>query len=63
MKPDPKIYRAAIERAGCLPGECFYADDIAAYVEAARAVGLDAVQFENLAQLQRELTSRGIRWE
>jgi FMN phosphatase YigB (HAD superfamily) len=63
MKPDPKIYRAAIDRAGCLPGECFYADDIPAYVEAARAVGLDAVQFENLAQLQRELTARGIRWD
>ena len=29
----------------------------------ARAVGIDAVQFENAAQLARELKARGIRWE
>jgi putative hydrolase of the HAD superfamily len=63
MKPSPAIYRAAIERAGCLPAECFYADDIAAFVEAGGAMGLDAVRFENLAQLELELTARGIRWE
>jgi putative hydrolase of the HAD superfamily len=61
-KPSPAIYRAAIERAGCLPGECFYTDDIPAFVEAGTAMGLDAVRFENLAQLQRELAARGIRW-
>jgi putative hydrolase of the HAD superfamily len=63
MKPNPEIYRAAIQRAGCLPGECFYTDDIPAFVEAGRAMGLDAVRFENLAQLERELTARRIRWE
>jgi putative hydrolase of the HAD superfamily len=63
MKPNPEIYRAAIERAGCLPGECFYTDDIQAFVEGGRAMGLDAVQFENLAQLEREMKARGIRWE
>jgi putative hydrolase of the HAD superfamily len=63
MKPNPAIYRAAIESAGCLPGECFYTDDIPAFVEGGRAMGLDAVQFENLAQLRRELAARGIRWE
>jgi putative hydrolase of the HAD superfamily len=63
MKPQPEIYLAAIGRAGCLPGECFYTDDIPAFVEGGRAVGLDAVRFENLAQLERELTARSIRWE
>lgn len=63
MKPRPEIYLAAIERAGCLPKECFYTDDIPAFVEAARAVGMDAVQFEDAAQLARELKARGIRWE
>ena len=62
MKPSPAIYRAAIEQAGCLPGECFYTDDIAAFVEGGKAMGLDAVQFANLAQLERELTARGIGW-
>ena len=60
MKPDPKIYRAAVEMAGCLPEECFYTDDIAAYVEGAQRIGIDAVQFEGAEQLQREMRARGI---
>ena len=63
MKPRPEIYRAAVERAGCRPEECFYTDDIAAYVEAARRLGIDAVQFRSEEQLQGELTARGIAWQ
>jgi len=60
MKPDPEIYRAAVAKAGCRPEECFYTDDIAQFVEGARAVGIDAVQFVDAAQLERELRARGI---
>jgi putative hydrolase of the HAD superfamily len=60
MKPDPKIYRDAVGKAGCLPEECFYTDDIAAYVEGAQRIGIDAVQFENADQIQREMRVRGI---
>jgi putative hydrolase of the HAD superfamily len=63
MKPRPEIYQAAIDRAGCRPEECFYTDDIAAFVAAGRSMGIDAVQFESAAQLQGEMTARGIRWE
>jgi len=63
MKPDPAIFQEAVRRAGCLPQECFYTDDIAAYVEAARALGIDAVRFESAAQIERELRARGIAWE
>jgi len=62
MKPRCEIFQAALERCGCRPEECFYTDDIAAYVEAARRLGVDAVQFESLAQLERELKARGNRW-
>jgi putative hydrolase of the HAD superfamily len=62
MKPRREIFQAALECCGCRPEECFYTDDIAAYVEAARRLGMDAVQFESLAQLERELKARGIRW-
>ena len=62
MKPEPAIFRAAIEKAGCRPEECFYTDDIASFVEAARTVGLDAVQFESPAQIEREMQARGICW-
>ncbi len=63
MKPAAAIFRRAIEAAQCRPEECFYTDDIAAYVEGARALGIDAVQFESAAQIERELAARGIRWK
>lgn len=62
MKPRPEIYRAAVEKAGCAAGECFYTDDIAEYVEAGRRMGMDAVQFRSLDQLEGELNARGIAW-
>ena len=62
MKPDPVIYQRAIEAAGCLAGECFFTDDIAEYVAGARLAGIDAVQFENATQLERELRARGVAW-
>lgn len=62
MKPDPRIYQEAVARADCRPEECFYTDDIGAYVEAACKLGIDAVQFESAGQIQRELTARGIQW-
>jgi putative hydrolase of the HAD superfamily len=63
MKPQPEIFQAAVEIAGCSPHECFYTDDIAAYIEAARRMGIDAVQFESRAQLEGEMRDRGIVWE
>ncbi|MGP8243747.1 MAG: HAD family hydrolase [Bryobacteraceae bacterium] len=60
MKPAAKIFQCAIEAAGCPPRECFYTDDIAAYTEAARNLGIDAVTFESAAQLERELRLRNI---
>ncbi len=60
LKPEEAIYRAAIDRAGCKPEECFYTDDIPEFVEGGRRAGLDAVQFESHEQLLRELRARGI---
>lgn len=62
MKPRPEIYRAAVERAACRPEECFYTDDIADYVEGARRLGIDAVQFQSAAQLEEDMRTRGILW-
>jgi glucose-1-phosphatase len=58
-KPEPKIYQAAIARAGCKPEECFFTDDLAVNVEAARLHGMDAVQFVSAEQLEQELLARG----
>lgn len=62
LKPAAEMYQAALARAGCLPQECFYTDDIAEYVEAAKGHGLDAVQFQSLEQLAEEFEKRGIQW-
>lgn len=62
LKPSPQIFREAIRRARCLPEECFFTDDIAAYVEAARKEGIDAVQFESREQIERELKKRDVQW-
>ncbi len=62
MKPSPLIYEAAIREAGCKPGECFFTDDVAPYVEGAREAGIDAVQFQNQEQVERDLRARGVRW-
>jgi putative hydrolase of the HAD superfamily len=62
MKPQPAIYRAALERAGCEPGECFYTDDIAEYVAGARSMGIDAVQFQGAERLAEDMKARGIGW-
>lgn len=63
MKPSPAIFREALARAECRPEECFFTDDIAEYVAAAKREGIDAVQFESRAQIEQELMARGIRWE
>ena len=63
MKPSPAIYREAIARAECRPEEIFFTDDIPDYVAAAKREGIDAVQFESSAQIERELRARGVQWE
>jgi putative hydrolase of the HAD superfamily len=62
MKPRPEIFDRAIEAARCRAEECFYTDDIAPYVEAAKAKGIDGVVFESQQQLETALTQRGITW-
>jgi putative hydrolase of the HAD superfamily len=63
MKPRPEIFLEAVRLAGCHASECFYADDIPAFSEAARKLGIDAVTFESVGQLSAEMHNRGIAWE
>ncbi len=62
MKPAPEIYREAIARAGCRPEECFYTDDITAYVEGARRLGMRAVEFRSRERLEADMRAHGIEW-
>lgn len=49
-KPDPAIYRIALERLGVGPSEAVFVDDMAINVEAARALGMHGVQFRTREQ-------------
>src|ERR1017187_2970422 len=60
LKPSAKIFEAAVAQAGCEAGECFFTDDLAVNVEAARKHGMDAVQFQSAAQLEGELRAQGL---
>ena len=45
MKPDPDIYRHALEKFGLAAGEAFFVDDLAENVEAARGQGIQSHQY------------------
>ena len=60
MKPDSKIYEAAIKRAGVEPGHIFFTDDRQENIDAAIKAGIDAVLFETVPQLVFDLQSRGV---
>ncbi|MEX2286760.1 MAG: HAD family phosphatase [Planctomycetaceae bacterium] len=60
VKPEAAIFTAALEAIRCKPSECFYTDDIPAYVEAARRFGLQAEVFTDVATLRSHLAERGI---
>ncbi len=62
MKPEAPIYEAAIETAGCAPGEIFFMDDRIDNVEGARQAGMDAVQFTSPLRLIKDLLQRGVHF-
>ena len=59
-KPDAEAFAAAVERAGVPAARCLMIDDIAENVEGARAAGLQAVRFEGVDELTRELEDAGV---
>lgn len=55
VKPDGRIFRAAIEKASCSAEECFFTDDREPNVLGAQKVGINAVQFLSAEQLEKSL--------
>jgi putative hydrolase of the HAD superfamily len=49
-KPDPKIYRLALDRLGIPPARAVFVDDFIENVRAAAALGLRAIQFLSSGQ-------------
>ncbi|MFK7603924.1 HAD family hydrolase [Deinococcus sp. SM5_A1] len=61
MKPNPRIYRLALQLANVRPEEALMIDDRSQNAEAARSVGMNAVQYRDAAQLREELAALGVQ--
>jgi 2-haloacid dehalogenase len=59
-KPDPRVFELLLERFHLDPSRTLFVDDSRANVEAARGVGLRAVQFESPEQLRAALRDAGL---
>lgn len=55
MKPDPRIYHTILDRLGLSASEGVFVDDFIENVEAARRLGMRAVQFLDPKQARRQL--------
>ena len=60
LKPEEKIYREIERVSGVSSSEHFYIDDIPEYVDVAKNIGWDAVQFVDYEKLITDLELRNI---
>jgi epoxide hydrolase-like predicted phosphatase len=54
-KPEPGIYELTVQRLGVSPERCVFLDDLEVNCEAARALGMAAVRFEETARAIAEI--------
>ena len=62
-KPDPAIYRYALERLGTRPGETLFLDDKAENVDTAVAMGMKGLVFSTVEKLRADLIDSGLSKE
>ncbi len=61
-KPEKAFYLTALEGLGSQPSEVIYIDDNPRFVDAGKALGLDAIRFTSTDQLREDLYSRRIKF-
>jgi putative hydrolase of the HAD superfamily len=59
-KPNAGIYKLALEITQREPGECILIDDRGLNLECARELGMNTIQYKNLAQLREDLARFGV---
>ena len=59
-KPDPAIYRLTLARLAVSPEEALFIDDKQPNVDAARALGMSALQFSTVERLRSDLIASGL---
>jgi FMN phosphatase YigB (HAD superfamily) len=57
VKPEPGAYEEIAQKLGVEPHECVFIDDQPRYCQAAREVGMQAVEYRDFEQFQEELRS------
>ncbi len=60
LKPDSAIYRDALVRGACPAENCFYTDDIEAYVTVARQHGIHAFTYTDTLKTRTALRELGV---
>jgi putative hydrolase of the HAD superfamily len=58
-KPDPAIYRHTLKELGTRPEETLFLDDKLVNVDAAKALGMKALEFTTVERLRDDLIARG----
>jgi putative hydrolase of the HAD superfamily len=62
VKPDPELYRHTCRQLGITPSEAVFIDDIKSNTDAARAVGMQTIHYQNFdhffSQLKTLLTKK-----
>ena len=59
-KPDQRIFQILLERYALTPEATVFVDDLQRNVEAARAVGINAVRYTGAGQLRQDLLALGV---
>ncbi len=62
VKPEPEIYQAVMNFTNEAAEKHLFIDDVEEYVEGAKAMGWDAVQYVSYEKLIRDFTSRNIKY-
>ncbi len=60
LKPSREIFERALARLDAPPARVVFIDDVAANVNAARALGMDAIRFTGAPALHSALAARGL---
>jgi putative hydrolase of the HAD superfamily len=62
-KPDPAIYGHTLDKLGAAPGETLFIDDKRVNIDAARALGMRAIEFTTVEKLRASLIELGLASE
>lgn len=60
LKPSKEIFEEVAKQLKCNLNECLFIDDSKNNIEKAKEYGMKTIQFENVAQLKKELAILGI---